>query len=316
MVTLLFPGQGSQYVGMGSKLKDDPEAYEYFAKADEVLGYSLSNICLEGPAEELKLTANTQPAILTHSIALFSQVKKKLDNKKIKIGQVLGHSVGEYAALVAAGVLSFEDAVKAVNLRGKYMQDAVPVGVGKMYAILRLNDEIVEKACEAASQNDSVVTIANYNSSAQVVISGHGEACERAIKWLEENSGEKRIRAMELPVSAPFHSPLMKPAEINMTKHLNNITFKENIIPYTANINAQTYPIGTTGDLIRKNLIDQISGAVKWKQSIDQLPSDTICLEVGPGKVLAGLVKKINPELKVISLDDENGLEQLNEVLS
>ena len=255
-VTLLFPGQGAQYVGMGNNLKET-EFYNYFKKADEILKYSISDIAANGPDDQLKLTENTQPAIVTHSVALFEKLKPILAKKNIEIAQVLGHSVGEYAALVAAGVLKFEDAVKAVHLRGKYMQEAVPVGQGKMIAILKLDGDIVKEACRKASTADSQVMPANFNDPKQIVISGHAEACDQAVKWLEENVKE-RFGAIPLQVSAPFHSALMKPAAEKMTAVLSDIKFEANTIPYIANIDAKKYNNGTDIELIRQNLIDQI----------------------------------------------------------
>ncbi len=310
-IAVLFPGQGSQYVGMGKDLDTD-----LFQKANEVLGFSLSTLCLEGPVEELKLTHNTQPAIVTHSVAIWNKLQNFLKENNQEASCVLGHSVGEYAALVAAGTLSFEDAVKAVNLRGKYMQEAVPVGAGKMYAVLRLSAEIVGKACEAATTAEEPVEAANFNSPEQVVISGSAQGCQNAIKWLEENSGEKRIRAMELPVSAPFHCSLMKPAEEKLAAHLASLNFQENQIPYVANIDAKLYAKGTAGSVIRDNLIQQVCGSVRWLQSIQTLPKDTLFIECGPSKVLEGLVKKIRPEAQIVSLDTENSWETLKSLLA
>jgi len=309
-VTLLFPGQGSQYVGMGKNFA------KYFQLADEVLSYSLSKICWEGPEEELKLTANTQPAIVTHSLAMFQWIKPILEENKASITQVLGHSVGEYSALSAAGVLTFEEAVKAVHFRGRYMQEAVPAGKGKMVAILRASDQWAKKACLAVSnlETGEVVAPANFNDPEQVVIAGTSSACDLAVNWLTENCPQK-FRAIELPVSAPFHSPLMKPAAEKLAKDLDSIQFKKLHYPYVANINAQLYDVKTEPQIIRKNLIKQVDGSVLWTQSAGLISKEEICLEVGPGKILKGLMRKINPEIKVISLDEEGAIDQLQEVL-
>lgn len=308
-VTLLFPGQGTQYVGMGKNLD-----HALFDQANAVLGYDLKKIMFEGPEEELKLTQNTQPAILNHSVALFVKVKKLLDEKGVKIDRVLGHSVGEYAALVAAGVLTLEDATRAVHLRGKYMQDAVAVGTGKMFAIMKVPADVIEKACKAVSEFHSEVMPANFNDPSQIVISGEAKACLRAVKWLEENFKEPH-RAVELNVSAPFHSSLMKPAADKLLAAFSEFTWRPNSIAYVANINATEYPAGTGTDVIIHNLYKQADGPVLWTQSIEKLPNDTLCLEVGPGRVLMGLVRKINKDIKVISLDKEESFNELVELL-
>lgn len=308
-VTLLFPGQGSQYVGMGKNLD-----HGLFDKANAALGYDLKSIMFDGPEDDLKLTQNTQPAILNHSVALFHKVKALLDSKGVKIDRVLGHSVGEYAALVAAGVLSLEDATKAVHLRGKYMQDAVPVGRGKMFAIMKVPADVIEQACKVSSQFNSEVMPANYNDPSQIVISGESEACLRAVKWLEENYKEPH-RAVELNVSAPFHSSLMKPAADKLLAAFSEFKWNKNTLPYIANIDATEYAAGTETDKIIHNLYKQADGPVLWTQSIEKLPNDTLCLEVGPGRVLMGLVRKINKDIKVISLDKEESWNELAEIL-
>lgn len=309
-ITLLFPGQGSQYVGMGKTLANK----ELFQEADQILGYPISQMCYEGPEEDLKLTQNTQPAILSHSVSLFLHIKPILQKNGITIKQVLGHSVGEYAALVAAGSLKFADAVKAVNLRGQYMQQAVPAGLGKMYAVLRVPEDLVKQACEEASTDSQKVEPANFNDPTQVVISGEANAADRAIEWLSNNfSG--RMRSVELPVSAPFHCSLMQPAADQLKSHLNSLTFNPNTIAYIANIDAQIKPPGTKGSEIADNLYKQVCGSVLWTQSIKKLNDGDVCLEVGPGKVLTGLVRKINPNIKVIPLDNAETLENLGKTL-
>lgn len=309
-VTLLFPGQGSQYVGMGKNLD-----HSLFDKGNEILGYDLKKLMHEGPEEELKLTHNTQPAILKHSITLYNHLLPLLEKYNVKIDRVLGHSVGEYAALVAAGVLSPYDAIHAVHLRGKYMQEAVPVGKGKMFAILKVPANVVEEACKAASQPGSEVMPANFNDPSQIVISGESEACSRAVAWLAENFKEAH-RAMELNVSAPFHSSLMKPAADKLREAFAKFKWHENIVPYIANIDAKEYAVGTNPQTIIDNLYHQAYGPVLWTQSIEKLPSDTLCIEVGPGKVLMGLVRKINKDIKVITLDKDEALVELENILS
>ncbi|MBF0297175.1 MAG: ACP S-malonyltransferase [Oligoflexia bacterium] len=323
-IIIVFPGQGSQYVGMGKTFIDSLEykhLHDYFLRADNTLGYKLSEIIFNGSQEKLKLTENTQPALVTIEIALFSEVKKILDSKNIKINCVLGHSVGEYSALVAAQVINFEDAVKLVNLRGKYMQEAVPVGIGKMVALLKVPEDEVRLACKEVSRPESEVMPANYNDPDQIVISGHADACERAIKFLEEKL--VRVRAIPLEVSAPFHSSLMRPATQKLKKELDKIQFNKNKISYIANVNAKEYKIDSDPNIIRENLIDQVAGSVLWCQSM-RVPAvadfdqntELLCIEVGPGKVLKGMIKKIRPEMNVISICDENSFIELIKELS
>ena len=311
-VTLIFPGQGSQYVGMGNNLLSDVDCKSIFERADSVLGYSISDLCFNGPEDDLKLTKNTQPAIVTHSIALYTKLQKVLDKQGVKIDRVLGHSVGEFSALVAAGSLRFEDAVKAVHLRGQYMQEAVPAGEGAMYAILSAPAETIEAACNLASNKDEKVMPANFNGPGQIVISGHVKACERAVQWIKENYTGK-YKAIPLKVSAPFHSALMAPAEKKLTDFLQTIEFQQNATAYLANVDATEYPIGTQSETIKNNLIQQVCSSVKWHQSLCKLPDDTKFIEVGPGKVLTGLNKKINNTFKTYTLED--GFEGLEEFL-
>ncbi|MFZ8932644.1 MAG: ACP S-malonyltransferase [Bacteriovoracaceae bacterium] len=312
-VNLLFPGQGSQYVGMG-KMLEGKESFKLLNKADEVLGYKLSKIMLEGPDEELKLTQNTQPAILTYSIALYQEAKKILEDQGIEIEHVMGHSVGEYAALVAAGTLSFEDALMLVHNRGKFMQEAVPASEGAMYALLKVPEEIVDKACQISSRPGHVVMPANFNDPDQIVISGHSGACEDAVKWISDNFKEAH-RSVPLQVSAPFHSALMKPASVKLAETFNKVTFKPNTIPYIANIDSKVYSTGTSESTIRENLINQVAGSVLWYQSFRKLEDGSKCLEIGPGKVLFGLGRKINRSVKILPLDKENALVEVENFL-
>ena len=305
-VTIVFPGQGTQYVGMGKDFVDT----NFFDKANEATGFDLKQIMLEGPAEILKLTENTQPAIVAHSLMLFEQLKMILASKGITVEQVLGHSVGEYAALAAAGAMSFKDAVNAVHFRGKFMQEATPAGKGTMFAILKQSEEIIREATMHASTADEKVSPANFNEPSQIVISGDRGACERAIKYMEEKTAG-RVKAIELQVSAPFHCELMKPAELKLKDVLNKCVFNNLRIPYIANVDAQTYGLETSSNTIKENLLKQVCGSVLWTHSIQKLSDDSIIIECGPGKVLAGLIKKINPNLKVISLDSETGFSEV-----
>lgn len=309
-VTLVFPGQGSQYVGMGEKLEE-----KSLQSANEILGHDLSKLMTQGPEEELKLTENTQPAIITHSMDYFYKLMPLLNDLGVTVDRVLGHSVGEYAALAATECLSFSDAIKAVHFRGKYMQEAVPAGKGKMYALLKLTQEKVEAACKEASTVDEKVMPANFNEPNQIVISGDANACDRAIKWLEENK-ERPFRAVELKVSAPFHSSLMKPAAEKMASFLEEIEIRENKLPYVANVDAKEYLAGTSAETIKNNLVKQIDGSVQWTQSIQSLPAGSIYIEVGPGKTLSGLIRKIDRDAKVVPLDKEGAWEELKELLS
>lgn len=305
-VTVVFPGQGTQYVGMGKVFSD----FASFDEANKAVNYDLKKMMLEGPADDLKLTENTQPAIVAHSLMLWDKLSELLKNKNITVERVLGHSVGEYAALAAAGVLNFSDAVRAVHYRGKYMQEAVPAGKGTMYAILKQEEAQVRTACEAASTSEEKVSPANYNEPAQIVISGDKFACERAIRLMEQNTAA-RVKAIELQVSAPFHCALMKPAELKLKTVLDEINFQSPKIPYVANVDATEYGTSTTPVTIRENLLKQVCGSVLWTHSIQKLADSTVIIECGPGKVLSGLIKKINPNIKVISLDTETGFSEV-----
>jgi [acyl-carrier-protein] S-malonyltransferase len=308
----IFPGQGSQYVGMGAALKGE-SYFEVLKLADEVLEKKLSRTMLEGPDDELNLTENTQPAILTYSIGLLKKLTAILGPKELELNLVLGHSVGEYSALVAAGTIELKDAIKLVSIRGKLMQEAVPAEMGKMVALLRVPEEIAVKATEEIKKKGPTVVLANFNEPGQIVISGHKEACDQTVKWIEENY-KSPFKAIPLKVSAPFHSPLMKPAETRLSPFINATPMNNLRIPYLANIDATKYEINTSVDLIKRNLIHQVSGAVKWSQSFAQIPSGTICLEIGPGKVLSGLAKKINPSIKCIPLDSPESWEMIKAI--
>lgn len=278
----VFPGQGSQFVGMGKGIADP-----YLEQANEILGFDLKKICFEGPEEELKKTEIQQPAIFTVSIAAYNQLV-------MRPVIVAGHSLGEYSALYAAGSLSFEDGVKIVHLRGKFMQEAVPLGEGSMAAILNLDRQKIEECCKQASAQ-GVVSPANFNSPGQVVISGNKVAVEEASRLCKE-AGAKRI--IPLQVSAPFHCTLMQSAADKLKTELDKIEIKDAQIPIVANVTADYVSKGVE---IRALLIKQVTSPVLWEDSIKKMIGDGITsfVEVGPGKVLSGLIKKIDRNVEV-----------------
>jgi [acyl-carrier-protein] S-malonyltransferase len=301
-VTFLFPGQGSQAVGMGKELAEHhPIARQTFEEADDALGYKLSQLCFNGPEEKLRLTEITQPAILTASVAAW----RILNEKGLKPAFVAGHSLGEYSAHVAAGTLSFADAVRTVRNRGKYMQEAVPVGVGAMAAILGMEPEKVSAVCAEAS-NGEICEPANINSSEQIVISGNTGAVERAAQ-LATDRGAKR--AVMLPVSAPFHCSLMKPAQDLLAKDLQSLTFQKPTVPVACNVDAALIQSGDSG---RDALIRQVTGSVKWNQSIHLLIAQGVerFIEVGPGKVLSSLMRQIDRSKSASNVGDEASLQK------
>ena len=297
---LLFPGQGSQAIGMGKDLAEKyPLARQTFEEADDALGYKLSTLCFEGPEDQLRLTEITQPAILTASIAAL----RVLETRIPKPCYVAGHSLGEYSAHVAAGTFSFSDAVRTVRNRGKYMQEAVPVGVGTMAAILGMDTAKVAAVCHDAAQGE-VCEPANINSPQQVVISGNTAAVERAAKLADERGAK---RAKLLPVSAPFHCSLMKPAQDRLQADLDALQLQKPVYPVACNVDAEL----VTDDLrARDTLVRQVTGSVKWEQCIRLLIAQGVqtFIEVGPGKVLCGLMRQIDRSKTALNVGDEASL--------
>jgi [acyl-carrier-protein] S-malonyltransferase len=297
----LFPGQASQYSGMGRDLCEKyPASRAAFDEADRALGFSLSKICFEGTEDELKLTEITQPAVVTVSIAAL----RALAARGVTPAYVAGHSLGEYSALVAAGSLDFSDAVRLVHRRGKLMQEAVPAGVGAMAAILGLSPAQVDEACRRAAQ-DEVVAPANLNSPEQTVISGHATAVKRAVEFASQ-SGAKR--AVILPVSAPFHCELMLPAQQRLEEVLRNTPFGPLRVPLVTNVGAEAIE---KGEEAREALLRQVSLPVRWEESIRTLLGlgVEVFVEVGPGKVLSGLLRQIDRSVLCVNVEDEKSLQ-------
>jgi [acyl-carrier-protein] S-malonyltransferase len=304
-IAFVFPGQGSQSVGMGKNIfENGSKAKEIFEKANNTLGYDLKKLCFEGPEEELKITYHTQPALLTTSVALF----KEAENLLPKADYVAGHSLGEYSALVCAGALRFDEAVYAVRKRGEFMDIAVPSGVGAMAAILGSNRELIETSCEEASERVKSVQIANYNTPGQIVISGYKEGVEAA-KDIMKEKGVKKI--IDLPVSGPFHSELMKSAAEKFGDIVSKLTIIESGIPVVANVNAN---IILNPNEIKESLVKQIYSSVLWEESIRFMINQGVkqFVEIGSGKVLTGLIKKIERDIKTYNIYDYGSLQQVS----
>ena len=307
-IALIFPGQGSQSVGMGKDLYEKyPAARQTFEEADDALGYKLSTLCFEGPEDQLRLTEITQPAILTASVAAL----RVLETRMPRPTYVAGHSLGEYSAHVAAGTFRFADAVRTVRNRGKYMQEAVPVGVGAMAAILGMDSDKVTAVCHDAAQGE-VCEPANINSPEQIVISGNTAAVERAAK-LANQRGAKRAKL--LPVSAPFHCSLMKPAQDRLQGDLDALKLQKPVYPVACNVEAALI----TDDLrARDTLLRQVTGSVKWEQCIRLLIGKGVqtFVEVGPGKVLCGLMRQIDRSKTCLNVGDEATLNKTQDSLA
>jgi [acyl-carrier-protein] S-malonyltransferase len=299
-IAFIFPGQGSQAVGMGKDLAEKyPIARQTFEEADEALGYKLSQVCFEGPEDQLRLTEITQPAILTASIAALRVLEDLIPRPSF----VAGHSLGEYSAHVASGTMTFADAVRAVRNRGKYMQEAVPVGVGAMAAILGMEFEKVVSVCQDAAQSE-ICSPANINSPEQVVISGTTAAVERGAKLADERGAK---RAKLLPVSAPFHCSLMRPAQDRLEADLNKLKMQKPVYPVACNVEASL----VSDELrARATLVAQVTGSVKWLQCMHLLIEQGVetFVEIGPGKVLCGLMRQIDRSKTCMNVGDDASL--------
>ncbi|MBD1371409.1 ACP S-malonyltransferase [Hazenella sp. IB182357] len=304
-IAFIFPGQGSQQVGMGASLvKENESAAKFYREADEKLGFSLSQICFKGPDEKLQYTAITQPAILTTSVALYQAFMEKAS---IAPAFVAGHSLGEYTALVAAGVISFPDAVLTVHKRGKWMDEAVPAGKGAMAAVLKLEKEKLELICEAVSQEIGIVEIANYNSADQIVISGERDAVVEASKRAEAEGARKVI---PLAVSGPFHSSLMQPAAQHLTAELEQVHLADGRVPLVSNVTARA--VNKRDEIIRL-LVDQVTSPVRFEESIQFMIDQgvTVFIEFGAGRVLTGLIKKIDRKVKTLGVYDAESIDSV-----
>jgi [acyl-carrier-protein] S-malonyltransferase len=304
----LFPGQGSQNPGMGKDLAEKfSSARQVFEEADDALGFALSKLCFEGPAEDLQLTENTQPAILAASIAAFRALESSGGPAP---AFVAGHSLGEYSALVASGVLNLSDALRTVRARGRYMQEAVPVGTGAMAAVIGGELSEIERVC-AEARGSEVCSVANINSPSQVVIAGNTAAVDRAIELMKEIAR----RVIKLNVSAPFHCALMKPAQDRLSSDLERLTFSEPKVPVVTNVDAR---VTTAPAELRDALFRQVSAPVRWVESMQLLIEHGVdkVIEVGPGKVLSGLMRQTSRDIKCLNVEDAASLQAATAALA
>ena len=307
MIAFVFPGQGSQHVGMGRRLAEQFDVCrETLEQADAALGDTLTQLCFDGPDDALTLTENTQPAVLAVSVA----VHRLLVSRGVKPELLAGHSLGEYSAHVAAGTISFADALRTVRRRGQFMQEAVPVGTGAMAAILGLDAEAVRRACDEVAGNE-VVSPANLNAPGQIVIAGARDAVARAEVRAKELGAR---RSMTLPVSAPFHCALMKPAERRLEPELRRLVVSDPAIPVAANVDAEL-KVDAASSI--DALVRQVSAPVQWEAVIQRLITSGVdtCIEVGPGKVLSGLIKKIDRQIRTAAVEDPDGLTRVEQLL-
>lgn len=306
MIAFIFPGQGSQHAGMGKDLSDNfSVAKQVFEEANDALGFDLSSLCFNGPDEELKLTTITQPAILTTSIAALKVLEQETG---LIPHYAAGHSLGEYSALVCSGSMSFADAVRTVRQRGAFMQEAVPVGVGSMAAIIGLDSDILETVCAQAAEGE-VVSPANFNSPGQVVIAGHTTAVERAMALAKEQGAK---RALPLPVSAPFHCSLLTPAGEKLNEVLSQIQFTSMNLPVVSNVEAEP---NSDSDRLQELLVSQVSAPVRWDASVARMAELGVekFVEIGPGKVLSGLVKRITKTATSCNIEDVASLKKITD---
>lgn len=302
----VFPGQGSQYSGMGKNLCENFKvAKEVFEEADDAIGFKLSELCFSGSDDELKLTANTQPAILTTSIAVLKVVEQET---ALKPDCAAGHSLGEYSALVCSGALKFSDAVKIVRARGTFMQEAVPVGTGTMAAMLGIEIDVLDEICREAAAGE-VVSPANFNSPGQIVIAGSVGAVTRAIEFAKAKGFRK---AMQLPVSAPFHCAMMQPAADKLAQFIEPVEVQKMMIPVYANADASA---NSDSSRVKSLLVNQVCSPVLWEQSVQAMVAAGVnrFIEIGPGKVLSGLVKRIHKEAVLSSIEDTAGIQSAGE---
>ena len=302
-IAFVFPGQGSQFIGMGKDFYEHvPAARQLFEEANEVLGYDLASICFNGPDETLKLTENTQPALLVHSTMALKMLRENGINPLL----AAGHSLGEFSALVSAGALKFSDAVRLVHLRGKFMQEAVPVGRGSMAAIIGLPVDTIQELCDKVSSDSNIVQLANLNSPIQNVIAGHKECVEKVSEDALAVGAKKTVM---LPVSAPFHSALMKPAEIKLQKELKDTAFYDLSFPIINNIEAKPITLGVDA---RESLVKQVCSSVRWSETMQCIVDreiDTV-VELGSGKVLSGLMRRFDKSINCYQVGDRESLSQ------